>query len=810
MQRACIIFICASCFCARSEFSSAQVRTRSGKPLSEQLLKEQPDDPTSNPRIAWIACDNFVPAELPGPAAKKVTGGHTFRYMESCKLADESDQVGDTTYRLLVRSTSDNSGIITHYGWIDARLLVMTNEAEKQSDTSIYRKVMIVNSEADLVNDKSSQLVPIRLEPQANAATVEPCRLFQLFFKWGESTGPDGVGYVLIGSNSDFNATSRREAIGTQVLGWIPATRVCRWDTREALYWDAESTQRKPRRTERGYVWRSAEDAHKAFTWMKAGGVGKLPVEPVAREGWDDKGRTVEIPPSQMRFPILEITRQERDELEKRGLGEHPGWELCKVGVVGDFVDDTGKVIATASELADLQSVLQNLQEQMKRIEILFVIDDTSSMRPWFARTADTVQNIVNTVRTEKQQDVRIGIAFYNDTDGQQPDHQPVTVYPLVDAQSKGGAALIETLRNHRPQDGGDPAEMIFEGIERGVREVAFSPNARKLVILLGDAGDHAGMNVDRIGRVVQALTPRNQSQINFNAILVLSPKDIATAKAAGMFQLQMQALVTKLNALNDGRERAVYASIDDTKQVEDKIIHGYRSLVEEADTANRRIAELQRGQWGAVQLPPETRAAIERRRVIDLDRLLKTRGGVQLFQLGYVWVRSNAAQDLAHPDPFRELLLLSGGDVAFMRDQLKGLQLGPNEIGSVNPKEVVTNTIVKQLGQTNKNESWAGIILKARGLKVKSPLLNLQIERIRPGTFSARHLIDLEYKQQLLEDVLQDRRYRYVKIKQNIAGDDCDRYVKEGEPSPAKRSFHIGDFLSANWYWIDMREEWP
>ena len=112
-------------------------------------------------------------------------------------------------------------------------------------------------------------------------------RLFNLFFIYGEADG-----YVLIGRRSEFNLAQGLDEPRRAILGWVPESRICKWLTREAVYW-------RPDGQKGGIVYDSAQDADNALN-------GRPATQAVIEESRPDGlfGRPLLF--SQMRFPLLD------------------------------------------------------------------------------------------------------------------------------------------------------------------------------------------------------------------------------------------------------------------------------------------------------------------------------------------------------------------------------------------------------------------------------------------------------------------------------------------------------------------------
>src|SRR5262249_2155795 len=189
--------------------------------------------------------------------------------------------------------------------------------------------------------------------------------LYNVFFVYGKADGR-----VLLGKSPFFGFYGELEEdrkkvdhVRNIILGWLPGSRVCEWNTREGFQWDRGSTLAGApgRRTWPGRIYRDPELAKKAADARSLDEYLKVPF--LFTEKFDEKGESPEVAYDAPRFPILEEAAAE----------EHMrGGRLLKVGGVGGL----GTAL-TKEQIDAVQSELARWQEVEGTIEILFVIDET-------------------------------------------------------------------------------------------------------------------------------------------------------------------------------------------------------------------------------------------------------------------------------------------------------------------------------------------------------------------------------------------------------------------------------------------------
>jgi len=620
--------------------------------------------------------------------------------------------------------------------------------------------------------------------------------------------------YVLLGASPSFSEVASTERIRETIVGWVPADRICRWNTRHALDWNADSTlpDASPRRSVAGTVWLSTEAA------LKSGPAGddtspELAVDEnvLFTEVLDPKGVSHARPFEQLRFPIIESNSMAKDATSSAGHRFGQDWRLYKVGVVGDFVDPTGQVIATRSRILAMQKKMATIEQLLQTTEVLFVIDDTGSMQQWFAAVADTLEQIVEKLGSQDRT-VRVAVAFYNDSE------TGVTTMPLKRLTTTVGWQLADTVRSHKSVRGGNPREPVFSGIEEAIRGAGFSPFSRKLVIVIGDDGDRVDADdtePEREREVVKRLLPKMQSQIEFLAIQVYPQEQIDKLSAARAFATQMKT-VASLAKEQGGDGLYDYVSSDDRDKVGQLILERYDRLNSQAEEDRQLLEKLKRGQWGQTKIGPALKRTLEIFGV-DIDTL-QEENGVQLFQEGYVWAKDRdittwIGGSTSAPSPTSHVLLIDQQDLERMIDILGDLADERSRLDGEGTtlRDVLLTTLNVELGESqNEDATWKDFLLKRFGLPIRSPLMSQDIETLKSTRFNVAMLAELDYYRQVLEDIRRERTYEYREVTEQIAGSDVTVWRRSGLPQPRPREFSFPTNRGVMYYWIDWKKEWP
>jgi hypothetical protein len=785
--------------------------------------------PTGEPKPVWVAAQGCQALERPGPASPANPVSATTRrinFLDKRFLVRDprpvagqaqadrplSEQVGGKVYYLLVRADPEGRTVLEPVGWVDRDLLILEPEARIDAVTHIYRKAMIINSprsvRADQLrarNDPQSRAlleVEVRLAPDRQAPPLKDTfRVFNLFFVYGETDD-----FVLVGSRTAFEAEEVRQT----VLGWLPRPRVCFWNTRQAMDWDWTATQpgARPRRTIRGATYRTPEQALAALRGQAA--------EPVHEEDLDENGVTTPLAYDQMHYPVFEF---EGTDAVPRDI---PGNRLRSVAGVGPFEGTNGARLSR-EQMDEIQRKINFIDAQVARTEILFVIDDTSSMKEWFPIAAETFERIARLLGGKPSGEVLASVCYYNDGDGPGAGVQP---HPLRDLRTNL-RALTEEVRDHQVRDGGDAPERVFRGIALS-HQVFTQDNSRKLIVVLGDDGDKLEPGDFTAEDVAALLVPDRGSAVEFYAIQVADPLDADKRN----FRAQMNRVVELAQARyrniygtgDDEQAQYVFAPSRDRRRIGDAILDRYRQLGARRGEWRAQLDDARHGRFnsrfGAQFLK------ILKENDVDLVALRAMRG-VQVFEFGYTWEKDRAG--LSQVRPF---ILISDRELDVVTKVLTGLSRAPDRAGRTTLDQLVESAVSAMVGQLPPGDrpadlrrvSLQEILLQLTGLEFQSAFLNKTAEELRAVDRrrtaeekkkkvdpSRRELARIELCRMRLEDAKNGVRYEYEsRSDDDGSGYVVDRWYRKGDPQPNPRAHFIRSDRAVLWYWIDFREEWP
>lgn len=155
-------------------------------------------------------------------------------------------------------------------------------------------------------------------------------------------------------------------------------------------------------------------------------------------------------------------------------------------------------------------------------LEIVFVFDSTGSMGSVLNAAKDRIARML-AVLQELVPFARVGVITYRDT-GPHEDYLTRQVQ-----LSRDFYRAINFMQMVSAGGGGDEPEAVYEGLQLAIAEQKWSPSARKLVILIGDAPPH-----DHGMRKIEAMARRFRSKHNGQIHAIITEPD-STERIAEM-----------------------------------------------------------------------------------------------------------------------------------------------------------------------------------------------------------------------------------------------------------------------------------
>ena len=360
---------------------------------------------------------------------------------------------------LYVKEVSDNWLHVYGYenkdekGWIEARYLLLSLYSLKtEGDVSVPRKAIILTSLDDIeTKDEMDDVLGQKHyynQPQPNEANIKGTpKSFTIMFVMKEQDGS-----VLLANTDILNETPILNA--SKVYGWMPKSNITKWNSRVAL---------EPARS---------ADAIREYSGEKLPGYKDLnKLKSCVQDNFCDKNerfvefRVEEIRANRMRKPIL--------------------------SPINDNVREIVSIAKNSSELGEDQvevfdATLEKLNRKSQMTNIVFAVDATISMRPYFSAVASSINKIIENNEELNLHKLKFGLVAYRDyADGNDAFSYESLTSDFERIQNKVNNTVCHSNDSDLP-------EAQYNGLIKGINALNLDPTQSNVVILIGDCGNHS------------------------------------------------------------------------------------------------------------------------------------------------------------------------------------------------------------------------------------------------------------------------------------------------------------------------------
>ncbi len=188
--------------------------------------------------------------------------------------------------------------------------------------------------------------------------------------------------------------------------------------------------------------------------------------------------------PYEMRMPIL---ANKNDKIKQ-------------VATVGTSNENSSII----TNKAEIEQKIKNANNKLDNVNILFVIDGTKSMAPYYKAIAKSVSEIIDNNKLSRGNNLRFGLVIYRDyIDGL----QSCVVEPLNGNHKLITNKLLNTPCTNNPLDL-DLEEAQYNGLTEGIKRAGFNKDQSNIIVLIGDAGNHQpdpqGQNKEQVIKLMR------------------------------------------------------------------------------------------------------------------------------------------------------------------------------------------------------------------------------------------------------------------------------------------------------------------
>jgi hypothetical protein len=371
-------------------------------------------------------------------------------------------------------------------GWVPIENLLMWNQCPK-NDKQIYNKGIVVYSPSQGSTIKRNPNYLFSPNSGASESSVFSSDLDILYIM--KKTKQNGKTYFLLSTKNILNPNGRYE---DDLLGWLSNDYLTEWNYRLLLEPTSASSAVSHYKNKNIFPAIFPEDQNginNAKNYQR-NGVASHPL-------WVwDKFSDTRMDCDLMRNPILENSA-----------------ELYNVATLSTF----DQVEVDIDKLNNAKRDFQKYKDALDNINLIFVIDNTASMRNYYPAVARSLEEIMTKDIKSK---LKVGAVLYKDyKDSKTVNYKQLTfnVNEII--------GFINTNKDNCNSIDPDDYEAMFKGLETALdaTKMGYSSNQSNFIVLIGDAGNHRkdpqGVSWEK--NVEKLATLMSNNNINFLAYQV-------------------------------------------------------------------------------------------------------------------------------------------------------------------------------------------------------------------------------------------------------------------------------------------------
>ncbi|MBN1925852.1 MAG: hypothetical protein JW798_08455, partial [Prolixibacteraceae bacterium] len=402
----------------------------------------------------WIAYSDRPDNALYSDKSCNSPNGKKLDFMHPMYVIDESE----SSIRIIEISDADSRGNLlesakSNSAWVKKDNMLLWSTCLKTRDVNLPGfKGGIFNKKAMVLNIISSGQKDLRApgfysNPRCYSSdSINSALVYQINYVYKETDKA-----YLLGDVPEIRDIQRDLP---RIKGWVLKTQTTAWNHRLAyeVNWDSKAVQER----------KSTGKKARIFSSKNLSGT------PVFEDNLQSGVRMIG---EADRFPVLDVYNG-----------------ISKVGVIGELQSQNGKTLSSY-EFALIKHVIDSMSCSLRNVNVIFVIDATSSMVPYSA----AIQNaITGTMRSliKGQNNFRFGLVLYRDAhEGNsnviQYTRELTSNYNQINTYLK--RYMSPTFNRCNP----DPEECVFYAIKKAVERFDPPVGESNFVILIGDAGNH-------------------------------------------------------------------------------------------------------------------------------------------------------------------------------------------------------------------------------------------------------------------------------------------------------------------------------
>lgn len=352
------------------------------------------------------------------------------------------------------------------YGWIKKENLLLWRRGLFNKE-NVLRKAMILNTEDSVKQyrgKKETGLVAFCNDPELTNENQRDADVFSLYYIYKIYPGITNPTAALIGKRSHLSPSSIQE----DIIGWIDYSKLTSWNFRVVLYPDLSATPMLERRelNKPSMIFCNEREASNYMNGLEIDNSCIVWNEIQSQENHEE---------TRFRFPLLGIDVDEYDVTR----------EIATVGVIKKVAAEFIPIVDHTDDR--VSQVLDQISEQRKHLNLIFVIHGDQGMYDYFQRISEAVRLFAQYIQIHPEKiQLEIGCVIYRDL---AYGKNMTEIIPLTEDLMEV-SKRIKSMRD-LPSKDRDESDALFFGIQKAVNIFGLSPGQSNFLFVIGNTGNH-------------------------------------------------------------------------------------------------------------------------------------------------------------------------------------------------------------------------------------------------------------------------------------------------------------------------------
>lgn len=375
------------------------------------------------------------------------------------------------------------------FGWVKKNDVLMWTKCMVTDRGNIDRKAMIMNTLSLVASPRvnirnlEDNAVNFYYDHSLRETTGRKAQLYEVFFAYKMTDTAVLVGNVArISDENEY-------AVKQSIMGWVPRNRVVLWDHRVAIEpnWESAAVSERRANKTRASVFASIGEAQRFQQSSSGANIQAIMDERTIRGDYYNDRMIGEW----YRYPVYS---------EKAGI--------ANIGVMGQIMTEKGEIDKVSKAEADREVRLASLKR--RNINIVFVIDGTSSMGPYFKSISNAVVSGMEQLQTKYpslKSVFRFGTVVYRDF----AEKERLIEMKQLTSDYQDIARFLNRVDSRDIYDKDIP-EAVYYGLYNALNGILTNNDETNLIVLVGDAGNHSRNDPSQIDQeeIIELIVEKN------------------------------------------------------------------------------------------------------------------------------------------------------------------------------------------------------------------------------------------------------------------------------------------------------------